>query len=302
MKVFLTGATGLIGRTLLRLLQQEGHTVSAITRNSASALYLRTRGVDTLVGDITIPRKCQEFLRGCQAVIHLAGSPPDITEESLAMRLDVEGTRQVLESIAMERVLRFVYASCVDVMGDQGGEIVSETDEPRPNTPHGRAKLRAERLLLESHAVWRLPVIILRLGHVCGPGGLYARVVQQLHAGGGVLPRRAQSVLHGCLSLEDAARACLAALTRGRIGEVYFASHDEARTLPELLIGAAESLRLPPPRVASGLFSRTRLDQGLTHVLSHSARPSNEKFRRELVFRFTRPPVAPPPVPASARV
>jgi nucleoside-diphosphate-sugar epimerase len=289
-KVFVTGSTGFIGQAVVRHLLEGGHEVLALTHSAAHARRLKARGVEVVVGDLTIHVRPTESLRGCRAVIHLAGSAPDEADAALCQRLDVEGTRMLLESIARETIDRFVYASSAAVMGDQQGEWITEAVPPAPRTPHGQSKLLAEKLLLEAHALWRLPVVLLRFAHVYGPGGFFGRLVERLQSGDLSLPRKLQGVQWGLLSVEDAARACVLALNRGRAGEAYLIADDKPHSLGAVLALASEKLGLPPHRVANSLLGRWR-SKNLALPLGDSARPRNEKMKRELGVRLLHPSI-----------
>ncbi len=287
MRVFVTGASGLIGQAAARQLLAEGHEVVGLTRSRSQANRLQRQGIEAVVGDLTHQHRLSEPLRGCQAVIHLAGSAPDELDEAQTLRLDYEGTKLLLESIPRGHLERFVFTSSVEVMGDHQGEWVTEALDAQPSTPHGVAKLRTEKLLLDAHALWRLPVAILRLGLVYGPGGFFGRMVDRLQAGELTLTKKLEDVQWGVLSVEDAARACIAAIPKARSGQIYLVADDKPQTLGTILDSTSSALGLPPPRRPNAFMA---LLKGKSMPLpSASARPRNEKFKRDMAFKFHHP-------------
>ncbi|MBN1477301.1 NAD(P)-dependent oxidoreductase [Candidatus Sumerlaeota bacterium] len=284
MKILLTGATGFIGRPLLRLLREEGHEVTAVSHTAEKAKRLRIEGVDVVRFDLTHHRLSTDVVKHCEAVIHLAGSSPESGDSDHCSRLDLIGTEHLLEAVSRAPVSRFIHISCTAVMGDHGGEWVTEAMPPAPQTPHGQAKLQAEELILNAHQIWRLPAVILRMAHVYGPGSLFGQIVEQMQEGRVALPRRVLQAQWGLISLHDAVRAIHHALTHGRTGEIYFVADGKSQTVKETLTHVAKALDLPHPTQA-GLIHRWRGDRGVLHALSASARPRIDKMKTEMHFR-----------------
>lgn len=291
MKVFVTGASGLLGQAVVKLLLSEGHSVLALTRADAHAKQLRELGAETLKGDLTHRARLADHLRPCEAVVHLAGSRVGDTDAAHCRRLDSDGTQILLESIPRDGIKRVVFASSVAVMGDQMGEWVTEALPPEPKTPHGESKMRAERILLDAHKLWRLPVMVLRFGHIYGgnprPAGLFGTIIEDLQDGKLALPRSVLEAECGLISLSDAANACHAALSNGRPGQVFFIADDKPCTWQEVFDLLAKAHGVPPVKVARGLLGRRRTGQIPIDALSLSVRPRNAKAKSDLGLRLS---------------
>lgn len=134
MHVFLTGATGLIGRSLSALLLGRGHAVTVLSRRAPAAGALPA-GVTAVEGDPARPGRWQEVLAGCDACVHLAGEPVAggrWTAERKA-RIEssrVDSTRLVAEVIAAGGPEVLVSGSAVGFYGSRGDERLDEAAAP----------------------------------------------------------------------------------------------------------------------------------------------------------------------------
>jgi len=130
MKIFLTGATGLIGRPLAAGLVESGHAVVALTRRRGAVSGLPA-GVECLEGDPAVAGSWQDVLARCDACVHLAGEPVAAgrwTPERKAAieRSRVESTRRVVEVVAAGGPRVLVCGSAVGFYGSRGDEPLDE--------------------------------------------------------------------------------------------------------------------------------------------------------------------------------
>lgn len=156
----ITGATGFIGRRLLRPGDR------ALLR-SASPLP------NAFVGDLLDTASLVTACADVHTVFHCAGyahafssSDPDAH-----WRINFEGTRNLVEAAAGVGVRHFIFLSSVKVMSEPGDECIDEDWPGDPATPYGRAKRAAEHAVLEAGAKYGMHVVILRLAMVYGRGG-----------------------------------------------------------------------------------------------------------------------------------
>jgi len=160
-----SGASGFIGQNLCQRLREQGVGVRALMRHECSGPWgevLVADLADTLPGNV---------LPGVDTVFHLAGKAHALSEtrqdEAQYHAINTAGTRKLLEACQAEGVQRFVMFSSVKAMGEGGTECLDEGADIPPETPYGRSKLDAERLVLEGGYV-PYPVV-LRLSMVYGP-------------------------------------------------------------------------------------------------------------------------------------
>jgi len=135
MKVFVTGATGAIGRNVVRILRARGDTVVALSRSKAKALARLGDGVTVVEGDPTIPGAWQESLKEVDGAITLAGEPVlrrwDDEGRRLIRESRIEGTQNVALAIASSgRKTVLVAGSATGFYGARGDEVLDESSPP----------------------------------------------------------------------------------------------------------------------------------------------------------------------------
>lgn len=255
MKVFVVGATGVLGRALLPLLRQRGDTVVALVRSPQRAQPIAGSGVEVAVGDLlTIaPEQLAALMHGCDAAVHIAtairpgGSGGDRWE--VTGRLRTEGTRRLLEAALAAGVPRYVQQSIVMTYPDGGDRWL---DESTPlDTSSAQASFAAPVVAMEglvrAQDPQRLAWTILRGGLFVGAETGQEEIVERLRAG--TLTVRGDGANYlSMVHVGDMATAVAAAIERAPAGSVFNVVDEPIRQADYLdrlaaLIGVA-----PPPR------------------------------------------------------
>jgi nucleoside-diphosphate-sugar epimerase len=181
----------------------------------------------------------------------------------------------------------FVYLSSTGVYGERGGEWVDEATPLGADVgPRGRLRQAAEAALLRAWREWGLPVRILRLAGIYGPG---RHVGLRLRAGTATVVEAEPPLVVNRIHVDDLARACAAALARGASGEVYVVADDEPATLREVGDYAASLLGLPPPPGEDLEAARARLGAANLHLVADRKRCRNAKLKQALRVRLKYP-------------
>ncbi|HTJ47146.1 MAG TPA: NAD-dependent epimerase/dehydratase family protein [Kofleriaceae bacterium] len=167
--VLVTGATGFIGRRLVARLAKDGHRVRALVLPGEDAAGLA--GVDVSRGDVTDPESVAHAVRGAGRVYHLAAVVGDWGDEERFERINVGGTRNVLDAAAASGVERVVMVSSIVVYGSQLRTGPCDESAPREHGigPYSRTKRASEEVALDYDAFGRVPVTVVRPGNVFGP-------------------------------------------------------------------------------------------------------------------------------------
>lgn len=251
MKVFVIGATGVLGRNVIPRLVERGHEVRAVVREPRQAEILWHTGVDAAVGDILDRESLRKPVAGCEAALHLATAipPPGPHQEwSRNDQIRREGTQNLLAAAANGGVRRYVQQSITFLYGDTGGQIV---DEAAPLHPRDRLQSAAdmEAMVRESTLEW----CVLRGGALYGPHtGAEQRWRDACRTGSLRLPGDG-SALISLIHEVDFARAFVQAVENAPAGSTYNVVDDEPVTYRELLAYVAAQLDLPAPQPGGSL-------------------------------------------------
>lgn len=173
--ILVLGATGFIGRELVRQLVQAGHDVRLLVRSpSKLPTDLGTTRVECMHGDLANEADLRRAMAGIGCVYHLARATVKTWADY--QRYEIEATRRIAEHALAAGVRRFVYTGTIDsyYAGARAGTITEQTPlDPRieRRNLYARAKAVSERMLLRMHRERGLPVVILRPGIVIGKGG-----------------------------------------------------------------------------------------------------------------------------------
>jgi nucleoside-diphosphate-sugar epimerase len=302
MKVLVAGASGAIGRPLVRRLVAGGHDVVGMTRSASKADEIAAIGAQPAVADALEPDQVARAVAEAEpeAIVHeltaLSGSL-DLRnlDRTFATtnRLRTEGTDHLLSAARAAGVRRFLaqsfaawsYARSGDAVKDE--EAPLETDPPASVSETLGAIRHLERAVTE--AEWTEGVV-LRYGGFYGPGTSMDRGGEQLEA---IRKRRFPVVGGGAgvtsfIHIEDAAEATVAALEHGRPG-IYNVADDDPATIAEWLPEVARQLGAKPPRRAPRWLGRLLAGEAATVMMTELRGASNAKAKRELDWQPAHP-------------
>jgi nucleoside-diphosphate-sugar epimerase len=211
-------------------------------------------------------------------VVHLAAEIATQKDPARIREVNVEGTRRLVDACLASTRPRLVFASTV-VTGDAQGRLLEE-DGPLPvETAYGRSKQDGERLLRESG----LDTVVIRPGHVYGPGGWFAHeIVRRLRAPGRLVVVGRGDNLWDVVHVDDVATAIAAAAEGARAGSLYHVADDEPLSLYDFVATAARALGVGRPRRVPVRLARLLNGTDPTIATVRSARTSNRRIKAEL--------------------
>jgi nucleoside-diphosphate-sugar epimerase len=175
-KVCVTGATGFIGSNLALKLLDTGHEVVAAGKvnNEIEAhrkSELEQAGIAVAEGDLTEYSYALSVIGGCDWVFHLAAAQHEAgASEEYFHKINVEGTRNVLEACVESGVKSLVHGSSIGVYGSAAQGELQEQSPCQPCNAYERSKLEGERLAISYAAT--IPVVVARIAETYGPGDL----------------------------------------------------------------------------------------------------------------------------------
>lgn len=215
--VAITGAAGFMGRALSRRLRADGWTVRGVDRHADEARAI-------VGGDIAVPGPWQRVTEGADLVIHTAALVSNITPRDEAWRVNVAGTRHVVEAAAAAGVPRLLHVSSVAVYSHDRPDHVTETWPVRvAGDVYGDTKVAAEQVVWQAHAAGDVPVTVVRPGDVYGPESRPWTIlpVQMLAAGQVVLPAMGRGTFNP-IYVDDLVEAVVvAAGHEGAVGQAF---------------------------------------------------------------------------------
>ena len=257
--------------------------VMALTSSPGRSAELRARGIMPLRGNLDDPLSLQRLAGLAHRVLHLAPPPSEGWQDPRTLSLTRALRRRSLPS-------GLVYGSTSGVYGDCQGAMATETRSTTPDTPRARRRIDAEaavRFLGRSAGVGSS---ILRIPGIYAPDRVGGTPRARLEKGTPVL-RAEDDVYTNHIHADDLARACTAALWRGRPQRIYNVNDDTALKMGDYFDLAADLYGLPhPPRIARDAAGG-QLPLMLLSFMSESRRLDNTRLKRELGLRLRYPTV-----------
>ncbi|HEX6371065.1 MAG TPA: NAD-dependent epimerase/dehydratase family protein [Longimicrobium sp.] len=280
MKVFVTGATGVVGRRAVPLLVQAGHQVAAVARTPEKAAAVERAGARPVRVDLFDAEGVRRAVAGHEAVINLATHIPHSTTRMLLPwawrendRIRREASAVLVDAALAAGATRFVQESFAPMYPDMGDEWIDEAVPPAP-ARYNHSTLDAERSAARfGHAGGT--AVVLRYGGFYGPDAAHVPdLIRFTKRGMMALPGRPEAYFSS-ISHDDAASAAVAALAVD--GGIYNVVDDEPLRRREFFEVVAAGLGVPAPRPQPAWIAR--MMGSLGGLLSRSLRISNRRFR-----------------------
>jgi len=282
MKCLIIGC-GYVGLPLGAELVRRSHEVFGLRRSGTDEL--KAAGICPLIADITKPETPTKLPHNFDWVINCVASGGGSADDY--RKIYLEGNRNLISWLADLPPQKFVYTSSTSVYGQTDGSVITEQSPAEPDADTAKVLVEAEKLLMSAAGGSRgrsphqyFPAVILRLAGIYGPGRghwfrQFLRGEARIEGDGS----RWLNMIHR----DDVIGCMIAALERGKPGEIYNAVDDEPVTQLKFFEWLAAELKRPlPPKVPAD--EETRRKRGVTNK-----RVSNAKLRAELKYEFKFP-------------
>lgn len=250
MKALVTGANGFTGSHLVKALQKQGTTVVGLVRKSSNLARLADCNLQLIYGDITDRDALETAMTGVDTVFHTAAYVElGIVNEPEMERVNVEGTRAVLEVAQAVGVSKLVYCSTIGIFGDTKGRLVNETftrTQKNFSSAYDRTKYQAQQLV-DKFARDGLPVVSVLPSGIFGADDPHFGPVMQQFVKGKLKVWAGGDRITGIVHVDDLATAMILAAEKGTIGGHYIISAGELKSREMFEIVAKET-GVPVPR------------------------------------------------------
>ena len=252
---FITGATGFVGAAVARVLLEKGHRLRVLTRPNNDRRNLEGLGsVEIVEGDLAKPETYRAALEGCQALFHVAADYRIWVPDEAAMnRVNVDGTRALMEAALAAGVGRVVYTSSVATLGTIPKGVPADEDTPVTLDAmigvYKRSKFLAEEVVRDLVRKRGLPCVIVNPSTPIGPRDIKptptGRIITE--AVKGRMPAYVDTGLN-VVHVDDVAMGHWLAFERGAVGARYILGGTN-RGLGEILGIIATIVGRPAPTI-----------------------------------------------------
>jgi nucleoside-diphosphate-sugar epimerase len=293
-KVFVTGALGFVGRALMAHYQTLGAETFGVDIRPDP-------GTGVVAGDVAQPQDWDSHLMGCDLLIHTAAIVTNNVSHEEAWRVNVLGTRRVLDAAQQAGVQRFLHLSSLAAM-----RFIAEdqADERAPILPTGNpyvdTKIAGEHAVLAAHAAGELECTIVRPADIYGPGSRPWTVVpvQMIKKGLFLLPAHGQGLFRP-IYLDDLVNGIVLAAGKDQAaGQIFILGGEQAvpcdeffghyyrmlgKGAPRAMSTAAAVAVAETGRLIFNLLGKpTELGRGAMEMLAKKTTVSNAKAHRLL--------------------
>jgi nucleoside-diphosphate-sugar epimerase len=298
MRIFVAGATGAVGRALVPALVSAGHSVTGMTRSPEKAAAIGRGGAEPVVADALNARAVRAALISARPDVVIdemtdLATATDLRHFDRAFaatnQLRTDGTDHLLAAAREAGVKRFIAQGfCGWTLCHEGGAVITEADEPDPNPPRELRRTWDALRYLEQIVTTSIQPegIVLRYGSLYGSdtGMLSRAMIDEIRH------RRVPLIGNGAgwwsfVHVEDAASAAVAAIERGKPGQVYNIVDDEPAQVSEWLPALAGILGGKPPLHIPAWVGRLLAGEHMVSMMTQVRAGSNAKAKQELGWR-----------------
>jgi nucleoside-diphosphate-sugar epimerase len=286
--VFVAGATGLVGKPLIRRLVDRGHHVRALVRNDSSATTVLAMGAEPVLGNLGTPGPWQDHFGDCTSVVDASQSRPHgrltARRAAAAGRDRVRFTQNLFTAIQNGHAPlgSYIWLTGLDELVPSPDRFVDETS-PLTIRPRGFGRIGSQiRPVVEaaSHS-WGLPLVSLHMGLIYGSEGWFPDYLRRIQRSRFALVGDGQNFT-SLISVHDVAQAIVAAIERRPTGRRFIVVDDAPVLQAEFVRFVAAQLGAPAPRrrvplwLAGLVVGRAAAETAASNVRGRNARMKSE--------------------------
>lgn len=282
MKIFITGATGVLGRRIVKELVSRGHTVKGMARSPQAENTVRSLGGVPSRADLFDPESLLPDIEGSDVVIHAATSIPvkeRMKQEDFAIndRIRREGTRILTECAVKTGVRKLIFQDVVWVAKPADGSFFDESSPVNPDISV-QSGIDGENTVLQAGENYGFIATVLRCGFFYGSDTAHTRTIAE-----GLKKRKFPIIGSGNnfwsnVHVDDAANAFVTAAVE-ELGGVWHVVDDSPVKVSEFLNVFAGKLGSAPPRRIPAWLGRLLAGSYAVNFFTASTNTSNKKLR-----------------------
>lgn len=241
MNILVTGGTGFIGEYFIPKLLEKNHNVRLLVRNKAKAIKLFGNKCEYFISDITDTKSLVGCCKDIDIIFHMVAKVgnelPNEKNMKEFMKVNVDGTKNIIEEAKRENIKRFIFVSSIAAMGIVNEKLITEKSKCEPYLPYQISKYEAERMVLKESRENKFPAIIIRPTKVYGVGehelsyNMIAKFCKK-----GIIPviGRGENYISN-IYITDLVQGLLTTLNRGNFGEIYILTSENSITMNNVI-------------------------------------------------------------------
>ena len=251
MRLLITGGAGFIGSHYVKQTLSQGNEVvvyDALTYagNLENLKEIKeNKAFKFIQGDVCDPKKLDEAIKGCEAVVHFAAESHvdrSLIDSTPFVSTNCTGTVNICEAVINNRLDKYVHISTDEVYGSIGNKVgegsFTEEDPLNPSSPYSATKAAADLIALSYHHAHDLPVSIIRPSNNYGSNQYPEKVIPFFITNlleGKQVPLYGDGLnIRDWCNVEDTCRAVDTVLLKGGAGQIYNAGSENEKTNIEL--------------------------------------------------------------------
>ncbi len=250
MRALVTGANGFTGSHLVKALLKRGDSVTGFVRRSSDHSRLSDCNIDYAYGDITDRVSLTEAMRDVDVVFHTAAYVElGIVNAAEMERVNVEGTRTVIEAAKAVNLPKLIYCSTIGIFGDTQGKVINETFQRTQkgfSSAYDRTKYQAQQLIDQAK---ELSIVSVLPSGIFGNDDPHFLPVLNAFRKGRLKVWAGGARVTGIVHVDDLAEAMILAVDRGKSGDYYIISAGDLTTR-EMFEIFSQQTGIPAPREA----------------------------------------------------
>lgn len=269
---------GDIGQRVAKLWLKEGIPVYGLARSEEKVYQMTALGVTPLQADLDAPGTLTS-LPSSDTLLYWFVPPPRTGQTDPRMQRLLAALEQTGQPA------RIVAISTTGIYGDRQGALVAEDTPPNPQVDRARRRLDMETRLRHWGDQHDVPIIILRVGGIYGPGRL---PLQRIRDGVPVL-KEALAPKTNRIHADDLARVCVAAASKPQASRIYNVSDGQEANMTEYFFTLADFFGLPRPPAVDWEEAEQTISPGMLSYLRESRRMDTSRMQQELGVKLEYP-------------